>query len=77
VRSVLSNWVSIRILNFAATTAESILQAGDADVLSLGRELLRHADFVHDSATSLGAVIQLPNQYHRSILWRDLVIPGP
>lgn len=57
--------------------AEEILQSGAADVVSLGRELLRQADFVLNAAAQFGATIQLPTQWHRAITWSNLVIPGP
>lgn len=57
--------------------AEEILQSGAADVISLGRELLRQADFLLNAATMMGATIQLPTQWHRAITWSNLVIPGP
>lgn len=57
--------------------AEAILQSGDAQVIHLGRELLRQADFVLNAATEFGATVQLPTQWHRAITWSNVVIPGP
>lgn len=62
---------------YFSSAAEKILSSGSADVISLGRELLRRADFILDAANDLGVDIQLPNQYHRSIIWKNEVIPGP
>lgn len=65
------------LLLTCSTVAEEILQSGAADVISLGRELLRQADFLLNAATKFGAQIQLPTQWHRAITWSGLVIPGP
>jgi 2,4-dienoyl-CoA reductase-like NADH-dependent reductase (Old Yellow Enzyme family) len=46
-------------------TAEEILQTGKADAISLGRELLRNADFILGAAQKFGAPIQLCNQHYR------------
>ncbi|KAF8599439.1 FMN-linked oxidoreductase [Ceratobasidium sp. AG-I] len=53
--------------------AEGILQEGKADVLMLGREMLRHADFALDAAKELGAVVKPANQYERA--WTRMMSP--
>ncbi|KAF8593577.1 hypothetical protein BDV93DRAFT_566383 [Ceratobasidium sp. AG-I] len=53
--------------------AEGILQEGKADVLMLGREMLRHGDFALDAAQELGAVVKPANQYERA--WTRMMKP--
>ena len=47
--------------------AESILESGDADAISLGRELLRNPYWIYQAAKKLGAEIKKPNQYLRAL----------
>ncbi|MFB9995232.1 NADH:flavin oxidoreductase/NADH oxidase [Deinococcus oregonensis] len=46
--------------------AERILQAGEADLIALGRPFLRDPHWVQTAASALGSAPQLPNQYARS-----------
>lgn len=48
------------------TEAEKILQAGEADVVFLGRELLRDPYFPLHAAKELGVDLQWPLQYERA-----------
>lgn len=50
----------------SATQAEAILQEGKADLVILGRELLRNPYFPLIAARELGAEIEWPAQYLRS-----------
>ena len=56
---------------------ECYLQNGDLDIVHLGRELLRQGDFIFNSATRSGSVVQLPAAWNRAVTWADLVVPGP
>ncbi|GAA5918102.1 hypothetical protein JCM1841_005255 [Sporobolomyces salmonicolor] len=49
-----------------AKQAEEILQQDKADVITIGREFLRHADLVFDWAMELGCVVNVPVQYQRA-----------
>ena len=49
-----------------AAQAEGILQAGQADVVLLARELLRDPYFPLHAATALGADVEWPLQYARA-----------
>jgi 2,4-dienoyl-CoA reductase-like NADH-dependent reductase (Old Yellow Enzyme family) len=54
-----------------ATQAEEILQSGDADIILLGRELLRDPHFALRAAHELGVEIDYwPGQYERA-QWRN------
>ncbi|KAG8696108.1 hypothetical protein FRC09_008728 [Ceratobasidium sp. 395] len=53
--------------------AEKILQDGQADVVLLARELLRHADFPIYAAQELGVVVKPTNQYERA--WTRMMTP--
>ncbi|CAE6463736.1 hypothetical protein ACGC1H_005364 [Rhizoctonia solani] len=53
--------------------AEGILQDGKADVVMLGRELLRHVDFPIYAAQELGVVVKPANQYERA--WTRMMKP--
>ncbi|MBO2518379.1 MULTISPECIES: NADPH dehydrogenase NamA [Limnochorda] len=46
--------------------AEEVLQNGRADLIFLGRELLRHPHWPLDAARALGAQAPWPHQYHRA-----------
>ncbi|WP_433391441.1 hypothetical protein [Micromonospora sp. KLBMP9576] len=46
--------------------AEAIVAAGDADLVLLGRELLRDPYWPHRAAAKLGAVPTWPAQYARA-----------
>ncbi|MFF9671555.1 NADH:flavin oxidoreductase/NADH oxidase [Streptomyces eurythermus] len=50
-----------------AGQAEKILANGEADVVLLGRELLRNPSWARQAARELGAEIRVPIQYHRSV----------
>ncbi|MDG4859551.1 NADH:flavin oxidoreductase/NADH oxidase [Streptomyces sp. T-3] len=50
-----------------ARQAEKILDNGDADVVLLGRELLRNPSFVRHAARELGVEVRVPDPYHRSV----------
>jgi NADPH2 dehydrogenase len=50
----------------APEMAEEILRNGRADVVALGRELLRHPHWPLDAARTLGADIAWPKQYTRA-----------
>ncbi|MGW1597525.1 NADH:flavin oxidoreductase/NADH oxidase [Streptomyces sp. NPDC002343] len=50
-----------------AGQAEKILANGEADVVLLGRELLRNPSWARQAARELGAEIRVPDQYHRSV----------
>ncbi|CUA68386.1 Putative NADPH dehydrogenase C23G7,10c [Rhizoctonia solani] len=54
--------------------AEGILQDGKADVVMLGRELLRHVDFPIYAAQELGVVVKPANQYERA--WTRMMKPN-
>ncbi|EGF84135.1 hypothetical protein BATDEDRAFT_29250 [Batrachochytrium dendrobatidis JAM81] len=45
--------------------AESILQEGKADLILLGRELLRNPIWVGQAAQALGVTVDMPTQYRR------------
>ncbi|GAA5955693.1 hypothetical protein JCM21900_005087 [Sporobolomyces salmonicolor] len=49
-----------------AKQAEEILQQDKADVITIGREFLRHPDLVFDWAMELGCVVNVPVQYQRA-----------
>ncbi|GAA5918054.1 hypothetical protein JCM5296_003845 [Sporobolomyces johnsonii] len=49
----------------AAKQAEEILQQDKADIITIGREFLRHPDLVFDWAMELGCVVNVPVQYQR------------
>ncbi|QRV92687.1 NADH:flavin oxidoreductase/NADH oxidase [Ceratobasidium sp. AG-Ba] len=53
--------------------AEKILQDGQADVVFLARELLRHGDFPIYAAQELGVVVKPANQYERA--WTRMMQP--
>ncbi|KAG8731892.1 hypothetical protein FRC10_001369 [Ceratobasidium sp. 414] len=53
--------------------AENILQDGQADVVLLARELLRHVDFPIYAAQELGVVVKPANQYERA--WTRMMKP--
>ncbi len=46
--------------------AEEIVAAGRADLVFLGRELLRHPSWPLDAASALGAEVPWPEQYRRA-----------
>jgi 2,4-dienoyl-CoA reductase-like NADH-dependent reductase (Old Yellow Enzyme family) len=48
-----------------AAQSEAILQSGDADVISLGRALLRDPYWALRAAAELGAEVEWPKQYSR------------
>jgi len=50
----------------SAKQAEEILQKGQADLIILGRQLLREPYFAQHAAKELGAVLTWPNQYERA-----------
>ncbi|WP_329280609.1 NADH:flavin oxidoreductase/NADH oxidase [Streptomyces sp. NBC_01451] len=50
-----------------AGQAEKILSNGEADVVLLGRELLRNPSWARHAARELGAGVRVPDQYHRSV----------
>lgn len=50
----------------SAQQAEDILQKGQADLIILGRQLLREPYFALHAAQELGADIKWPNQYERA-----------
>ncbi|WP_447036054.1 NADH:flavin oxidoreductase/NADH oxidase [Streptomyces sp. DSM 118878] len=47
--------------------AEKILANGEADAVLLGRELLRDPSWARRAARELGAEVNVPDQYHRSV----------
>ncbi|WP_189818610.1 NADH:flavin oxidoreductase/NADH oxidase [Streptomyces olivaceoviridis] len=47
--------------------AEKIVANGEADVVLLGRELLRNPSWARQAARELKAGIRVPDQYHRSV----------
>ncbi|MFF5550711.1 NADH:flavin oxidoreductase/NADH oxidase [Streptomyces olivaceoviridis] len=47
--------------------AEKIVANGEADVVLLGRELLRNPSWARQAARELKAPIRVPDQYHRSV----------
>lgn len=49
-----------------AAQAEAIIASGDADMVLLAREMLRHPRWALDAAQQLGAVGDWPNQYVRA-----------
>jgi len=51
-----------------ATQAESYLENGQADLVFLARELLRHPHWALDAAKELGVKVKAANQYERA--WR-------
>ncbi|KAG8726529.1 hypothetical protein FRC12_023311 [Ceratobasidium sp. 428] len=53
--------------------AEKILSEGQADVVLLARELLRHVDFPIYAAQELGVVVKPANQYERA--WTRMMKP--
>ncbi|KAF8599433.1 hypothetical protein BDV93DRAFT_511700 [Ceratobasidium sp. AG-I] len=53
--------------------AEKILQDGQADVIFLARELLRHADFPLYAAQELGVAVKPANQNERA--WTRMLTP--
>ncbi|MFG2137864.1 NADH:flavin oxidoreductase/NADH oxidase [Streptomyces sp. NPDC048650] len=50
-----------------ARQAEKIVADGQADVVLLGRELLRNPSFVRHAAVELGGEVAAPQQYHRAV----------
>jgi 2,4-dienoyl-CoA reductase-like NADH-dependent reductase (Old Yellow Enzyme family) len=46
--------------------AESIVLSGQADLVALGRELLRHPHWPLDAAHTLGHAVDWPKQYKRA-----------
>ncbi len=50
--------------------ADEIVRNGRADLVALGRELLRHPHWPLDAARTLGHEISWPRQYRRSRLSR-------
>ncbi|MCG0063463.1 MULTISPECIES: NADH:flavin oxidoreductase/NADH oxidase [Streptomyces] len=50
-----------------AGQAQKILENGEADVVLLGRELLRNPSWARHAARELGAEVRVPDQYHRSV----------
>lgn len=50
-----------------AGQAGKVLENGEADVVLLGRELLRNPSWARQAARELGAEIRVPDQYHRSV----------
>ncbi|KAJ2392873.1 hypothetical protein GGI23_005132 [Coemansia sp. RSA 2559] len=48
-----------------AKQANDVVERNDADLVFLGRVLLRNPNFVLDAATQLGAFAQYPHQYER------------
>ncbi|MFJ8672326.1 NADH:flavin oxidoreductase/NADH oxidase [Streptomyces sp. NPDC093589] len=50
-----------------ARQAEKIISDGQADVVLLGRELLRDPSFALHAARELGGEVHTPKQYHRSV----------
>lgn len=50
-----------------ARQAEKIVSDGQADVVLLGRELLRDPSFARHAARELGGEVHTPQQYHRSV----------
>ncbi|MGW1717402.1 NADH:flavin oxidoreductase/NADH oxidase [Streptomyces sp. NPDC002156] len=50
-----------------AEQAEKILANGEADVVLLGRELLRNPSWARHAARELGGEVHVPDQYHRSV----------
>ncbi|MCX5053389.1 MULTISPECIES: NADH:flavin oxidoreductase/NADH oxidase [unclassified Streptomyces] len=50
-----------------AEQAEKILANNEADAVLLGRELLRNPSWARHAARELGADVQVPVQYHRSV----------
>jgi 2,4-dienoyl-CoA reductase-like NADH-dependent reductase (Old Yellow Enzyme family) len=50
----------------AAEQAESILRAGDADLVLLAREILRDPYFPMHAAQTLGVPPSVPKQYQRA-----------
>ncbi|WP_037855800.1 NADH:flavin oxidoreductase/NADH oxidase [Streptomyces sp. NRRL S-31] len=50
-----------------AGQARKIVENGEADVVLLGRELLRNPSWARQAARELGAEIRVPDQYHRSV----------
>ncbi|MGW2488444.1 NADH:flavin oxidoreductase/NADH oxidase [Streptomyces sp. NPDC001606] len=50
-----------------AEQAEKILANGEADVVLLGRELLRDPSWARRAARELGAQVRVPDQYLRSV----------
>ena len=49
-----------------AAQAEAILQAGQADLIALARELLRDPHFAQRAAAELGDLVRYPVQYQRA-----------
>jgi 2,4-dienoyl-CoA reductase-like NADH-dependent reductase (Old Yellow Enzyme family) len=54
--------------------AEEIVKTGQADVVSLARELMRDPNFVLRAATALNVAVKPPNQYERA--WAKLTTPA-
>ena len=50
----------------SGTQAEAILQAGQADLIRVARELLRDVDFATKAAVELGVAIRPAVQYERA-----------
>ena len=48
--------------------ADAIVQDGQADLVALGRELLRHPHWPLDAARTLGIDVAWPTQYERAKL---------
>jgi len=47
--------------------ADNILREGKADLIAIGRQLIKEPWFVHRAAKELGYPIKLPNQYLRCL----------
>ncbi|MBL1082812.1 NADH:flavin oxidoreductase/NADH oxidase [Streptomyces actinomycinicus] len=50
-----------------AGQAQKILANGEADVVLLGRELLRNPSWARHAARELGGEVRVPDPYHRSV----------
>jgi 2,4-dienoyl-CoA reductase-like NADH-dependent reductase (Old Yellow Enzyme family) len=48
--------------------ADEIVRTGQADLVALGRELLRHPHWPLDAARALGQDVEWPRQYERAKL---------
>ena len=55
--------------------AETILEKGQADIISLARELLRNPHWALYAAQELGVAVKPANQYERA--WMNVLTPKP
>jgi 2,4-dienoyl-CoA reductase-like NADH-dependent reductase (Old Yellow Enzyme family) len=72
-RSYRYAFLSSTLIVFSQLNLPLVLQDGQADVVLLARELLRHADFALDAAQALGVVVKPANQYEWG--WTRMMTP--